>query len=271
MKLTPEILFYLLLILMVLFTRFYDLGSRVMSHDESLHTQFSWYLEQGRGFSHDPLMHGPLQMHLVAFSYFLFGDSDASARAPAAISGVLAVVLVLLFRRWLGRWGTAAAASLMAFSPYMLYYSRYVRNESLIVPMALLMFYAVFRYVEDSQPKWLYLLAAALALQFTAKETAFIYTAQLLVFLGLLFALRVLRMQWQQNHHRWLFISGLGIGGLGGVLAIGSLFRGWAASGEAAAATVPGTGEALASGVQMSPLVPMGLLLALGGAALMVA
>ena len=271
LKLTPEILFYLLLILMVLFTRFYDLGSRVMSHDESLHTQFSWYLEQGRGFSHDPLMHGPLQMHLVAFSYFLFGDSDASARAPAAISGVLAVVLVLLFRRWLGRWGTAAAASLMAFSPYMLYYSRYVRNESLIVPMALLMFYAVFRYVEDSQPKWLYLLAAALALQFTAKETAFIYTAQLLVFLGLLFALRVLRMQWQQNHHRWLFISGLGIGGLGGVLAIGALFQGWAASGEAAAATAPGTGEALASGVQMSPLVPLGLLLALGGAALMVA
>jgi uncharacterized protein (TIGR03663 family) len=269
-KITPEILFYLALILIVVFTRFYNLESRVMSHDESLHTQFSWYLEQGRGFSHDPLMHGPLQMHLVAFSYFLFGDSDASARFPAALSGVLSVFMVLLFRRWLGKWGTAAAAALMTFSPYMLYYSRYVRNDVLVIPFALLMFYAVFRYVEESQPKWLYLLAAALALHFTAKETAFIYTAQLLIFLGILFAVRVLRMKWEQNHHRLIFLVGLAVAGVGVVLSLGALFSGWAASGAAPAASVE-TGEALVSGVQISPLVPFGLMLAVGGVILIVA
>ena len=51
---------YAVLILTAFVTRFYHLGDRVMSHDESLHTQFAWYLYQGRGFQHTPLMHGPL-------------------------------------------------------------------------------------------------------------------------------------------------------------------------------------------------------------------
>ncbi len=263
-----ELAFYILLIIVALFTRLYDLDSRVMSHDESLHTQFSWYLAEGRGFSHDPLMHGPLQMHLVAFSYFLFGDSDASARVPAALSGALAVVMVLLFRRWLGRWGTAVAASLMAFSPYMLYYSRYVRNDVLIVPIALLMFYAVFRYIEDPRPRWLYVLATSLALHFTAKETAFIYTAQLLIFLGMLFAVTALRKSWREAYHRLFFLGGLGAAAIGGFLAVGALFRGWAASGELAAAA-PQLSEGLTGEVAVSPIVTLGLVLALAGVGLM--
>ena len=74
-RLDIETLGYLLLILLALVTRFYDLETRVMSHDESLHTWFSWELSRGRGYSHDPMMHGPLQFHLVALSYTLFGSS----------------------------------------------------------------------------------------------------------------------------------------------------------------------------------------------------
>ena len=55
-----EVLVYVLLILLAVLTRFYDLDTRVMSHDESLHTWFSWQLTQGRGYAHDPMMHGPL-------------------------------------------------------------------------------------------------------------------------------------------------------------------------------------------------------------------
>ncbi|MGD2163139.1 MAG: TIGR03663 family protein, partial [Anaerolineales bacterium] len=166
-RIDVEALLYIILILITVLTRFNNLGARVMSHDESLHTQFSWYLAEGRGFKHDPLMHGPFQMHVVALSYFLFGVSDATARFPAAFAGVLAVVMVLLFRKWLGKWGALAATAMMVFSPYMLYYSRYVRNEMLVIPMALLMFYSVFRYFETRQAKWLYFLAASLALHFT--------------------------------------------------------------------------------------------------------
>ena len=31
-----------------------------MSHDESLHTVYSWQLFDGRGYQHQPMMHGPL-------------------------------------------------------------------------------------------------------------------------------------------------------------------------------------------------------------------
>jgi len=94
------------LLVAAVLTRFTDLESRVMSHDESLHTFYSWELEQGRGYRHTPLMHGPLQFHLVALSYFLFGDSDGSARIPAALAGVAAVGLIFVFRQWFGRTGT---------------------------------------------------------------------------------------------------------------------------------------------------------------------
>jgi predicted membrane-bound mannosyltransferase len=265
-----EVIIFIVLIFLAVFTRFYNLEARVMSHDESLHTQFSWYLVEGRGFKHDPLMHGPFQMHMVALSYFLFGDSDATARFPAAFAGVLAVLMVLLFRKWLGKWGTLAATAMMVFSPYMLYYSRYVRNEALVVPMALLMFYSVFRYFETRQSKWLYFLAASLALHFTTKETSFIYTAQLLVFLGVYFAYQVLRASWTNTTLKWLFGAGLLTGGVGGILTMGSLFLGWAASGEviSEAATLT-TGETVAAGVGMSPLVSIGLVLAIAGVILM--
>ncbi len=266
-----EMIIYVILILAVVFTRFYDLESRVMSHDESLHTQFSWYLAEGRGFNHDPLMHGPFQMHVVALSYFLFGDSDATARFPAAFAGVLAVLMVLLFRKWLGKWGTLAATAMMVFSPYMLYYSRYVRNEMLVVPMALLMFYSVFRYFETRQPRWLYFLAASLALHFTTKETSFIYTAQLLVFLGVYFAWQVLRARWSNRNLKWLFGAGLFGAGVGGVLTMGSLFLGWAASGEVGSeAGTLAAGETAAAGVGMSPMISLGLILATAGVLLLV-
>ena len=270
-RINLEVGLYIILLIAALFTRFYDLESRVMSHDESLHTQFSWYLSEGRGFSHDPLMHGPLQMHLVALSYFLFGDSDATARFPAAAAGVLAVGLVILFRRYLGRWGALTAALLMLISPYMLYYSRYVRNEALVVPLALLMFYAVFRYYETRQPRWLYLLAASLALHATAKETSFIYTAQLLIFLIIFFAWRILRMPWSQARHKAIFLLGLGAAAVGGVLAMGALFQGWAASGSQATPLqgTAGAGVNLAEGVRLSPLVSLGLLLAFLGTLLL--
>ena len=272
LRIDLEVALYILLLCVAVFSRFYDLDSRVMSHDESLHTQFSWYLAEGRGFSHDPLMHGTFQMHAVALSYFLFGASDTAARIPAALFGVIAVGLVLLFRKWLGRWGTLAAAAMMVFSPYMLYYDRYVRNEAFVVPRALLMFYAVFRYFEKSEAKWLYLLAASLALHFTTKETSFIYIAQLLVFLGGFFAMRMLRMTWKQGSQKIGFVAGLIIAALGGILAMGTLFGGWASSGEITNALEPTIEGATSLGVGSaagSSLVAVGLLMAVLGLILM--
>jgi hypothetical protein len=47
------------------------LGSRVVSHDESLHTQYAYQYYNGEGYVHTPLMHGPFLFHATALSYWL--------------------------------------------------------------------------------------------------------------------------------------------------------------------------------------------------------
>lgn len=57
---------YITFLLLAIVTRFYGLGDRVVSHDESLHTQFSYQYYIGDGYVHSPLMHGPTLFHLTA-------------------------------------------------------------------------------------------------------------------------------------------------------------------------------------------------------------
>ncbi len=76
------------------------------------------------------MTHGPLQFHLIALSYTLFGDSDFSARVPDAVFGIAVVVFAIFaFKRYIGRLGGLIAGFLFTISPYISYYSRYTRNE----------------------------------------------------------------------------------------------------------------------------------------------
>lgn len=85
LRLDTEKVLWLLLVVLAVVTRFYLLDARVISHDESLHTYYSWELFKGKGYQHNPMMHGPFQFHALALSYLLFGDSDFSARIPASL------------------------------------------------------------------------------------------------------------------------------------------------------------------------------------------
>jgi len=197
---TNEIALFAGIMILALVTRFYDLGTRVMSHDESLHTYFSWLLYRGQGYQHTPMMHGPYQFHIVALTYFLFGVSDFTARIPAVLFSIATVWMVWYWRRYLGKWGMIAAALLMVISPYMLYYGRYVRNESFVGFSGILLLYSILRYIEVGEKKYLYLVTLATVLHFTSKETAFIYTAQALLFLGVYFIARVTRQPWEEKY-----------------------------------------------------------------------
>ncbi|MEX2162389.1 MAG: flippase activity-associated protein Agl23 [Anaerolineales bacterium] len=219
-KLTWEIGLLGSLLILAVVSRFYGLGDRVMSHDETTHVVFSWQLSQGSGYTHDPLTHGPLQFHLIGLSYFLFGDNDFTARAPAALFGVFTVLLVWWgFRRYLGRVGALIAAFLFLISPYMLYYSRYARNESWVAFFGLLTIWGMLRYLDRGENKYIYVATTALALHFAAKETSFIYAAQALIFLGLLFLARIGRSKWREAEDRQRFFSLL-------LVAAGALFLG---------------------------------------------
>ncbi len=197
------------ILLLAFLSRFYDLGARVISHDETSHVYYAWRLFRGMGYSHDPITHGPFQFHFLALIYFLLGDSDYTARVPAAITSVAAIIFLWKYRRYLGSWGTLAAGLMFLISPFMLYYGRYTRNEAFVVLFGVVSIWAILRYLETSSPRFLYWLTAATTLHFTAKETAFIYTAQAMIFLGLVFISDLNRKKWPNPRHKKYFLAGI--------------------------------------------------------------
>jgi predicted membrane-bound mannosyltransferase/DNA-binding beta-propeller fold protein YncE len=187
---------YIAFIVVAIITRFWDLGSRVMSHDESLHTQFSYQFYNGDGFNHTPLMHGPFLFHITAVSYWLFGDSDLSARIPVAIFGVLLVFMPYLLRRWLGPIGALFTSFIFLISPYITYYSRYIRHDIYVIVWSIIVLVAIWSYIRQREEKFLWWFAAGTALMFSTKEVAFIYVAIFGSFLVLRLLVRVGSAEW---------------------------------------------------------------------------
>jgi len=187
--------FAVILVLAVV-TRFADLGARVMSHDESLHTYYSWRLYEYGEFSHTPLMHGPLLFHMTALNYFLFGDSDFTSRIYPALLGVLIVLFPALLRRWLGQVGAIFASLMLLISPELLYYNRYIRHDTPTIFFALVMIYAILQYLDGVRPRrpvWLFVMSGALLGMLASKEVAFIYIAIFGSFMVLFWLLRIVQ------------------------------------------------------------------------------
>jgi uncharacterized protein (TIGR03663 family) len=215
LKLDVEKGLYLLFTLAAIFTRFWRLGDRVMSHDESLHTYFSWLLYQGRGFQHTPLMHGPFLFHINALVYSLFGADDFTARISTAVFGVVLILLPWTLRRWLGRTGALVTSFLLLISPMIMYHARYIRDESYAVVWVMLILWAIFAYLRDRREKWLYLLVAASVLFFASMEVCFIFTAIFGSFLTLLAAVEVIRLRsWGLDGLSRLIITVVGVFGI---------------------------------------------------------
>ncbi len=196
--------------------RFWELGSRAFHHDESLHAFYSWNLYAGEGYIHNPMMHGPFQMEATAGLFFLFGDGDYTARLLYAIAGTALVLMPLLFRSRLGDWGALFTSMMLAFSPAMLYYSRFARNDILMAVWALGIVIAMWRYLDedakgtkeepaaletddeetaDPPPKmgkaiYLYITAALLAFAFASKESAYLITGTMGLYLVLVLVSR---------------------------------------------------------------------------------
>lgn len=204
-KFNQQTLILLIIFAAAIFTRLYLLGTRVMSHDEINHVYFAYQFYNGGEYVHNPITHGPLQFHLLELSYFLFNVSDFSARIPAAFFSLISIAFIWKFKRYLGKKGAIAATVLFIISPYMLYYGRYARNEAIAIFFTLATAWAVLRYLDKEDNKYLYLTAGFTALHFATKETAFIFTAQLMVFLGLLFLYRVYKLPWKNTNARYLF------------------------------------------------------------------
>ncbi|MBI4338383.1 MAG: TIGR03663 family protein [Chloroflexi bacterium] len=173
-RLSWYVVAYVLLLAVTLGMRLWGLGSMALHHDESLHATYSWYIYMDRGYQHMPMMHGPFKFFGAAALFHLLGDSVSTARLLPALMGTLLVALPLLLRSYLGRTGALATSVLLAFSPSMLYYSRFLRDDIFMMVWSLLLIAFLWRYLEARKTRYLALSAAVLAMAFATEETAYL-------------------------------------------------------------------------------------------------
>lgn len=177
--------------------RLYDLGTRAMSHDESLHALYAYYLYVNGNYDHNPMMHGPFRYHVTALTYFLFGDSDYTARLAPALIGLALIAMMYLFRGYIGRTGAIAAALMITIGPSLLYHSRYIRDDIFMAFFTVVWIYGVFRYVDARRARYLTIMVAGMAFGFATMENHFIHGA----IIGSFVAFWAL---WQVVGPRWL-------------------------------------------------------------------
>ncbi|MFQ5873128.1 MAG: flippase activity-associated protein Agl23, partial [Dehalococcoidia bacterium] len=195
-----EVVFYLALVAVAGLMRFWDLGTRAMHHDESLHAFFSMNLLGG--FRHNPLMHGPLQFFGINAFSNVFGWSEVAARALAATLGTALVGMPFFLRGYMGRWGSMAASVLIAFSPTLLYFSRFARNDILMAVWTLALIICIWKYLDQGKARYLYLGAAFLSLSFATKENSYFTVIILVSFLFLLWLRQPFRSEVGEEGNR---------------------------------------------------------------------
>ena len=177
---------FLALMLVALALRLYELGGRTMHYDEAIHVHYAWRLANGEAFFHAPWMHGPFQVELTALIFKLFGDTDVTARLGYVLFGTALVGLPYFLRDYLGRAAALLAGVMLTLSPTLLYFSRFGRNDIIMVFWVTALLVLMWRYVNEGRHRYLYLASAVLALMFATKETAYLVV---LIFGALMFLL----------------------------------------------------------------------------------
>ena len=183
---------FFLIFLVALVFRCWGLGDRAFHHDEYLHIQYSWNLANGHGFQHNPLMHGPFQFLLNAVVFDLFWASDVLARVSYAIAGAILVFLPYFLRNYVGMIPSLVISLMLAFSPSLLYFSRFARNDIYMALWTVILFILIWKYLKDNKDRYLFLSSAVLAFLYATKETAYIVTAIFAAFLFVVAAPEIL-------------------------------------------------------------------------------
>lgn len=199
-----EALLYLLIMVAAVLSRFWNLGSGALHHDESMHAYYSWLYATGHGYIHNPLLHGPLLFHLTALTFLLLGESDTTARLMPALFGTVLVGLPWLLRgpRFLGRWGALSASMLILISPSILYYSRHLRHDMFTLTLTMVLAISIVRYLERPQRRWIVAGAASTGLMLANHEIIFAILTIFALYLYAMLAADRLRVWWRDPRRR---------------------------------------------------------------------
>lgn len=163
---------FLLILLVSVFLRFWQLDLKLFHHDEAIHSWFSYELLTKFAWSYDPSYHGPFLYYVTAGMFSLFGDSDLVARLLPSLFGTLLIPLVYCIYRigYIDKKQTLFAALLLAISPDMVYFSRFLRHDIFMLFFTFLLLIAILYYFEYGQTRYAIIAAIAMALGLCCKE-----------------------------------------------------------------------------------------------------
>ena len=134
--------------------RFLWLALKPFHHDEGVNGLFMLTLFRDGVYKYDPSnYHGPSLYYFALLSTYIFGLNDFAVRLVTVVFGILTVALVFSLRRYLGTIGTLFAASLVALSPGLTYFSRYFIHEILLVFFTLAVVVCVLKFWENARPE----------------------------------------------------------------------------------------------------------------------
>ncbi|MFB0533765.1 MAG: flippase activity-associated protein Agl23 [Anaerolineae bacterium] len=202
--LTVEVALYVLIGMVAAGLRFYALGAQPLRESEATQALAAWRFSQGNlegtaGYS-------PLLFLGNVFAFVLLGASNALARLVPALFGTALAVLPYFLRPRLGRRGALVASILLALSPSTLFFSRYLGGPIVVTACVLAVLVGFFGYLDSRQPKYAYLIAAALALSLSADPMIYTFVlifGTFLLLLALIDRLANVDMGWSAVLAAW--------------------------------------------------------------------
>jgi len=129
------------------------------------------------GYTHQPILHGPLMILGMGYTYCLLGDSTESARTFIAVCSIVAMAACLGLWPSRYRWWFA---SILFTSPILLYYSRFIRNEMVFCMVMMIGMLGMSRALTRGRtsPLWAIMGMAGMLAMLAVKENAlFVYAS----------------------------------------------------------------------------------------------
>jgi uncharacterized protein (TIGR03663 family) len=167
---TTWALVFILLLAFVL--RFWQLDLKLLHHDEAVHSWFCYQFLTTGAWQYDPSYHGPFLYYVTTGMFAMIGPSDFAARLLPALFGFAIIPLVYAVYRigYIRENQMLVATLLIAISPDMVYFSRFLRHDIFMLFFTMLLLVAILYYFERGQTRFAALAAVAAAGALCCKE-----------------------------------------------------------------------------------------------------
>ena len=163
---------FILILVIAFILRFLVLDLKLLHHDEAIHSWFCYELLTKGAWQYDPSYHGPFLYFVTTGIFALIGPSDFAARLLPSLFGFAIIPLVYCIYRigYINKNQTLVASLLIAISPDMVFFSRFLRHDIFMLFFTMLLLVAVLYWFERGQTRFAVLAAIAAAGALSCKE-----------------------------------------------------------------------------------------------------